>query len=104
MNCPGCGASITDDSLFCKYCGTKLPETVKEDKKRREFRLEFNNENSVRRAEIKKERERQKQEHELKMQEKQREIEAQKAKRDKQTYIAMGILFLVAICLLMSLR
>lgn len=26
MNCENCGAPITDDAKFCKYCGAKLPE------------------------------------------------------------------------------
>lgn len=73
IKCTECGASITDDSRFCKYCGAKLPEEVKEDKKRREFRFEFNSEGSVRRAEIRKEREAQKQEHEREMMRQQQE-------------------------------
>lgn len=26
MNCENCGAPITDDAKFCKFCGAKLPE------------------------------------------------------------------------------
>lgn len=101
MNCPGCGASITDDSKFCNYCGTKLPEVQQEDKKRREFRFEFNNENSVRKEQIRKERDRQRQEHELKMQEKQKELMEQQAKNNKFFLILFGMLVVVGIFMML---
>ena len=28
FKCPDCGASITDDSKFCKYCGAKIDDGV----------------------------------------------------------------------------
>jgi len=29
FKCPDCGASLTDDSKFCKYCGAKIDDGVK---------------------------------------------------------------------------
>ena len=29
FKCPDCGASLTDDSRFCKYCGAKIDDGVK---------------------------------------------------------------------------
>ena len=29
MNCPNCGAAVTDESKFCNYCGAKLPDDTK---------------------------------------------------------------------------
>lgn len=29
FKCPDCGASITDDSKFCKYCGAKIDDGTK---------------------------------------------------------------------------
>ena len=29
FKCPNCGASISEDSLFCKYCGNKIDDGVK---------------------------------------------------------------------------
>jgi len=86
IKCEQCGAALTDeDSKFCKYCGAKLPEEVKEDKKRREFRFEFNSEGSTRRAEIKKEREAQKLEHQREMmRQQQQEAEKQRAASEKE--------------------
>ena len=30
IKCPNCGAGITDDSKFCKYCGMKLPDEIEQ--------------------------------------------------------------------------
>ncbi len=30
MNCPECGADIQKDALFCKHCGTQLPDVSAE--------------------------------------------------------------------------
>ena len=29
LKCPDCGASLTDDSRFCRYCGAKIDDGVK---------------------------------------------------------------------------
>ena len=29
FKCPDCGATLTDDSKFCKYCGAKIDDGVK---------------------------------------------------------------------------
>ena len=29
FKCPDCGATLTDDSRFCKYCGAKIDDGVK---------------------------------------------------------------------------
>ena len=102
MNCPCCGAAVTDDSKFCNYCGAKLPEIPKEDKKRREFRFEFNNEHSVRKAEIKKERERQQQEYALKTQENLKKMQEQEAKSDKRIFILFVIMGIIGLILILS--
>ena len=102
MNCPGCGAAVTDESKFCNYCGAKLPEIPKEDKKRREFRFELSNESGVKRAQIKKERERQQQEYSLKAQENVRKMQEQQAKSDKWMWIALGVLLIVGLILVLG--
>lgn len=92
--CTECGAAIKDDSRFCSYCGAKLPEEKKEDKKRREFSFEINHgRGSVRRAEIEKEREAQRFEF----------IKEQQRKRDEsmknyiKLFLGLGIFVLIMI-------
>jgi len=29
MKCPNCGKEITDDSLFCEFCGAKVKKATK---------------------------------------------------------------------------
>lgn len=29
FKCPDCGATLTDDSRFCKYCGAKIDDGIK---------------------------------------------------------------------------
>lgn len=94
IKCSQCGAALTDSSKFCNYCGAKLPEEVKEDKKRREFRIEFNNENSVRKAEIRAERERERMRYAEAMRQKQMEESRRAGKR---LFIMIGILLLIMI-------
>ena len=89
IKCTQCGAALTDsDSKFCKYCGAKLPEEPKEDKKRREFRFEFNSEGSVRKAEIKKEQEAQRMQYALEMQRRQEEA---RKRNNKMILILIGV-------------
>lgn len=38
FKCPDCGASLTDDSRFCKYCGAKIDDGVK----RSEVKIDIN--------------------------------------------------------------
>lgn len=38
FKCPDCGASLTDDSRFCKYCGAKIDDGVK----RSEIKIDIN--------------------------------------------------------------
>lgn len=94
IKCEQCGAALTDkDGKFCKYCGAKLPEEVKEDKKRREFRLEFSSDGSVRRAEIRKEREAQKLEHEREMAKQAQEAEEKRREAERKSNKYNTILF-----------
>lgn len=94
IKCSQCGAALTDNSKFCNYCGAKLPEEVQEDKKRREFRFEFNNENSVRKAEIRAQRERERLRYAEAMREKQMEENRRFGKR---LFIMIGILLLIVV-------
>lgn len=94
IKCSQCGAALTDNSKFCNYCGAKLPEEVQEDKKRREFRFEFNNENSVRKAEIRAQRERERLRYAEAMREKQMEENRRVGKR---LFIMIGILLLIVV-------
>lgn len=34
--CPQCGGAVQDDSIFCRFCGCKLPDNVE----RKEIRIE----------------------------------------------------------------
>ncbi len=94
IKCSQCGAALTDNSKFCNYCGAKLPEEVQEDKKRREFRFEFNNENSIRKAEIRAQRERERLRYAEAMREKQMEENRRFGKR---LFIMIGILLLIVV-------
>ena len=38
FKCPDCGASLTDDSRFCKYCGAKIDDGIK----RSEIKIDIN--------------------------------------------------------------
>lgn len=40
FKCPDCGASLTDDSRFCKYCGAKIDDGVKRMEIRIDKRIE----------------------------------------------------------------
>lgn len=40
MNCPACGAPITDDARFCSYCGAKLPDNTQRIEIRSEIKIE----------------------------------------------------------------
>ena len=62
FKCPDCGASLTDDSRFCKYCGAKI---LDENKQKIEVsgtinqninhRFNFNSDAKIRKIEAKKE-------------------------------------------------
>ena len=40
FKCPDCGATLTDDSRFCKYCGAKIDDGVQRSEIRVEKRIE----------------------------------------------------------------
>lgn len=93
MNCPGCGAAITEGK-FCSYCGAKLPEEPKIDVKTRDYKISISNEASVRKAEIKKEMEANRQEHVRQVMD--------KRQKSNNLFLIFGILF-VLLCFIMSL-
>lgn len=40
INCPKCGASLNDDSLYCNYCGTAITDVRDLLKKKAEMELQ----------------------------------------------------------------
>ena len=40
FKCPDCGATLTDDSRFCKYCGAKIDDGVQRSEIKIEKRIE----------------------------------------------------------------
>ena len=40
MNCPACGAPITDDARFCAYCGAKLSDNTQRIEIKSEIKIE----------------------------------------------------------------
>ena len=98
IKCTECGASIQDDSRFCKYCGAKLPEEAKIDIKKREYKIETVNHTSMRKAELKNELAQAKLQAE-------KEKKTIQAKKDKVIYLVLGVgLIISMIVLLISTR
>lgn len=103
VKCTECGASIQDDSKFCKYCGAKIPEEAKIDVKKREFRIETINHAKIRREELKAEKEAAKAKAEVERLEKLKKIQEEQNKSDKRFYLfAAGILLFILIMYLIN--
>lgn len=103
VKCTECGASIQDDSKFCKYCGAKIPEEAKIDVKKREFRIETINYAKIRREELKVEKEAAKAKAEAERLEKLKKLQEEQNKSDKRFYLfAAGILLFVLIMYLIN--
>ena len=101
VKCTECGASIQDDSRFCKYCGAKVPEEAKIDVKKREYRIETINHAKIRKEELKAENEVVKAQAEVERLEKLRKLQEEENKGQKQYYLyAAGTLLF---CLIMYL-
>ena len=103
VKCTECGASIQDDSKFCKYCGAKIPEEAKIDVKKREFRIETINHAKIRREELKAEKEAAKAKAEAERLENLRKLREEENKSDKRFYLfAAGILLFILIMYLIN--
>ena len=103
VKCTECGASIQDDSKFCKYCGAKIPEEAKIDVKKRELRIETINHAKIRREELKAEKEAAKAKAEAEKLEKLRKLQEEQNKSDKHFYLfAAGILLFFLIMYLLN--
>ncbi len=101
VKCTECGASIQDDSKFCKYCGAKIPEEAKIDVKKRELRIETINHAKIRREELKAEKEANKEKAEAERLEQLRKLREEENKSEKRTYLFYGAILLF--CLIMYL-
>lgn len=103
VKCTECGASIQDDSKFCRYCGAKVPEEAKIDVKKREFRIETINHAKIRREELKAEKEAAKAQAEVEKLEKLRKLQEEQNKSDKRLYLLFaGILLFFLIMYLLN--
>lgn len=102
VKCTECGASVQDDSKFCKYCGAKIPEEAKIDVKKREFRIETINHAKIRREELKAEKEAAKAQAEVERLEKLRQLKEEENKSDRRLYLLFGgiLLFFLIMYLL----
>ena len=101
VKCTECGASIQDDSKFCKYCGAKIPEEAKIDVKKRELRIETINHAKIRREELKVEREAAKEKAQTERLEQVRKIMEEEDKSDKRTMLMFAGIILF--CFIMYL-
>ena len=108
IKCTECGASIQDDSKFCKYCGAKLPEEAKIDIKKREYKIETINHTRMHKAEVKKELAQAKYEAKLQAEKEKEEIALKKkeieAKQEKRLFILIGILLVFAFIMMLINR
>lgn len=103
VKCTECGASIQDDSRFCRYCGAKIPEEAKVDIKKREYRIETINHAKIRREELKAEKEAAKAQAEVERLEKLRKLKEEENKSDKRLYLLFaGILLFFLIMYLLN--
>ena len=103
VKCTECGASIQDDSKFCRYCGAKVPEEAKIDVKKREFRIETINHAKIRREELKAEKEAAQVQAEVEKLEKLRKLQEEQNKSDKWLYLLFaGILLFFLIMYLLN--
>ena len=103
VKCTECGASIQDDSKFCRYCGAKVPEEAKIDVKKREFRIETINHAKIRREELKAEKEAAQVQAEVEKLEKLRKLQEEQNKSDKRLYLLFaGILLFFLIMYLLN--
>lgn len=93
VKCTECGASIQDDSRFCKYCGAKVPEEAKIDIKKREYRIETINHAKIRREELRAQQHEKELEAQNEQLEKLKELRTEENKGDKRLYIFVGVAF-----------
>ena len=73
FKCPDCGATLTDDSRFCKYCGAKIDDGVKRVEVKIDKRIE--DVADVRRVSY------EERESDLRVKQMQQQLKAKKAKR-----------------------
>lgn len=101
VKCTECGASIQDDSKFCKYCGAKIPEEAKIDVKKREFKIETVNHAKIRREELKAQKQEALAKAEVERLEKLKQLEAQRDKSMKRMYIMFGVIFVFILIMML---
>ena len=94
IKCSNCGASITDDSKFCKYCGEKIDDGVKRIEVKVDKRIEDVAE--VRRAEY------EEKESMLRQKKMERELKKEKAQQVGNWFrrIILLLIFIVSICII----
>lgn len=85
FKCPDCGATLTEDSKFCKYCGAKIDDGVKRSEIRIDKRIEDVAE--IKRADF------EERESALRVKKMERELRQQKAKRI--TYLVLLAAFAI---------
>ena len=109
FKCPDCGASLTDDSRFCKYCGSKIDDGVKRIEVSGKVdhdvthRFSFNSEARMKKIEAKKELEEEKLRQQVLLEEekrKTREQEHQHSVKMIKIYCLLGVGFVVFLLLL----
>lgn len=84
FKCPDCGAALTDDSRFCKYCGAKIDDGVKRSEIRVDINKRIEDVAEVQRATY------EERESNLRVKRMQRELRAQKAKRITSIILLIG--------------
>lgn len=102
VKCTECGASIQDDSKFCKYCGAKIMQDEIIEVKKHEYRFETVNHAKIRKEELKAEKEVAKAKAEAERLEKLRKLQEERNKSEKRRYLftAGALLFFLIIYLL----
>lgn len=100
FKCPDCGASLTDDSRFCKYCGSKIDDGVKRIEVSGKVdhdvthRFLFNSEARMKKIEAKKELEEEKLRQQVLLEEEKRktaELEHQHSVKMIKIYCLLGV-------------
>jgi len=104
VKCAECGASVQDDSKFCRYCGAKLPEEAKMDTKNRNFRFETINHAKIRREELKAEKAEAIEKARIERLEKEKELEIERRKSARNSFIILGVVFFILLIMLMLNR
>ena len=111
VKCSNCGASVTDESKFCNYCGAKIEDNIQKIEvsgtvnQNITHRFSFNTEAKLRKIEAKKELEDEKARAQIKFEEERRKtIEALHAKSkhdDKVMLILFGVAGAIILLLLL---